>query len=380
MVVERRNFDTDKNDRPDVTIANAGSKAGEELVVDGLYTHSREPRTQEEWCKWLRLTKAVEEDLERKAQLMAAFQRGVDYVEKEAAKRGIGYKRPAIGIVTTQRDDSFSPPRVGAILGELIFVATWHLEEASQYNYEEPMSFWGSDEEPVYAGATVPDYFMLSGVEEAHHALFYQREGNWTLPPLHPKTTPSALYDAQDHEYEALQWQIEAARALGFPEETVETLQHCLQAATTVREEQASKEHAAESRSPTSEDVEGTAQHTTGKNTEHQEKTVDPQANVLEDTPESTETWTDLPSSAQGLEEHRQDEDQQESDDGLRFKGSRPAGSEIVGGPNLDTSNGGIRYQAQTHVEHDEMNSSPAPDAARDEYRDKHNEGGYDRN
>jgi hypothetical protein len=226
----------------------------------------------------------------------------------------------------------------------------------------------------MYAGATVPQYLFLDGVEEAHHALFYQREGT-VSPPLFPNTTPLAVYHAQDHEYEALEWKVQAASALGFPEKTVETFQDRLREATAVRMAQTPERHAV-ARQATSEEPEGAGEETAARNSEDQEEVVDTQAAIPEDTPEFTETWRDLPSSAQGLEEHRQGEDEQESDDHVRLKQSPPGDSEMVGRPNLDSSNGGTSYRLHKHIEQDEINSSPAPDTPRYE----HSDGGYDRN
>ena len=294
---------------------------------------------------------------------MAAFQRGVDYVESEAAKQGINYNRPAIGIVPVERDNPSFPPGIGAFGGGRIFIATWYLEEASRYSHEEPTSFFAdADETLVYAGATVPDYFVLFGVEEAHHALFSQREGNWTSPTLHPNTAPSALYDAQDHEYEALQWKIEAARALGFPEETVEALQLCRQAATTVREEQSSKEHAVNSQAPTSEDHEGTAQHTSGRNTERREKTDDKQADV---SPESTEILSD-PNSSLHPEEQGLDEDEQEPDTHLHVEEHAPPDNGKAAGPYMHNQKDAMSYGSRDRGEQGETTSSTTQDTGRD--------------
>jgi hypothetical protein len=373
MVEQSQHGNVDKSQTPDVAATNARGQEIKEIL--GIYATLPEPRTQVEWAEWLRGTKVVEGDLDKKARLMMEFQRGVDYVETEAGKRGVAYARPAFGIVPA--DPSFSY-RVGTLLGVRIFIATWYLEDFSRYDHEEPISFLESGESgktSMYAGATVPQYLFLDGVEEAQHALFYQREGTWTSPPLHPRTTAGTLYDAQDHEYEALQWKIEAAKALGFPEKTVETLQHCLQEATAVRAKQAAARHAV-ARQATSEEPEGTAEETPARNSEDQEEAGDTQAAIPEDTPESTETWRDLPSSAQGLEVHRQGEDEQESDDHVRFEASPPGDSEMVGRPNLDSSNGGTSYRLHKHIEQDEINSSPAPDTPRYE----HSDGGYDRN
>lgn len=362
-MIERKHVE--KNNRPDVDPIIAGS-------VDGFFTNLRVPRTQGGWYAWLLQTEAVEGDLWKKARLMREFQRGVDYVEAEAVKRGMDYKRPAIGIITTERAGSSFPPRVGAILGERIFVAAWYLEKASQRNLEQPMDILGMDEQPAYAGATVPDYFLLYGVEEAHHTLFHQREGE-ILPRVHPSTTQVELYDAQDHEYEALQWKIEAARVLGFPEKTVETLQYRLQAATAVRIEQAaSAGHAVARQEPTSEEIEGPAQDASARNADSQEKIDDPQAVIPGYTPESTETLRDTVNLSPSPEELGLDEDEKASNTQHHFEEIPPMDNERIAGEDIHSPKGAARCGSRGRGVQDATDANPTKDTARTEqdYKD----------
>lgn len=75
--------------------------------------------------------------------------------------------------------------------------------------------------------------FELHGVEETDHSFFSQIKGS--SEPLAPDTTNISEYDAQEHEYRALRWQIQYAVENKFPENTISVLRNRAEKAQTIR-------------------------------------------------------------------------------------------------------------------------------------------------
>jgi len=73
----------------------------------------------------------------------------------------------------------------------------------------------------IYKG-NIDNYFILAGVEEASHVKYEEQDPMGA--GLHPKTTSLAEYDAQPHEYIALQQKLEVAERLMMHADTIDVI------------------------------------------------------------------------------------------------------------------------------------------------------------
>ena len=101
----------------------------------------------------------------------------------------------------------------------VIAVSPRRLREYSAFPFDEIVSSTRDDISVVSMRATAPAYALLLGVEECHHGVYRQVHGVQPLP-ANTDQLSGTEYDALDHEFEALGFQIMAAKEYNLHEVT----------------------------------------------------------------------------------------------------------------------------------------------------------------
>ena len=195
--------------------------------------------SKEQWQQWL----AQEQwrggkHPEKTAEIIHQIVQGIDFVEQKVRAAGFSkFVRPPLVIVK-------EPPKDGSLVPK--FASYWprpnavaltpeKLHEYADYDFDEIVHSGGRGE--VSMSATVPNQSFLAGVEECHHAVHRQQQG--ILPiPSNIRSLSGAEYDALDHEFEALGFQVLVAKEFGFPEVTKQVLIRRWQIANALRQQQ----------------------------------------------------------------------------------------------------------------------------------------------
>lgn len=172
-------------------------------------------------------------DTEQSAKLLKSVAMGMKWIREGLKKKGILDFNPTLRVFVPQRNGVDPQANFFHQNGD-VFVDARTLSQLSL----SPSDFvrW-KDSDGNAIDMHVMEYMMLGGVEETDHARFDQQHpGHFAKnPSLDPAHVSPAQYDAQDHEFEALEKKIDAAESLRFPEEIVDGLRRQLQAAVEWR-------------------------------------------------------------------------------------------------------------------------------------------------
>lgn len=199
--------------------SNKGNGAGLELNIPPSYY-----LTKDAWMRWIAQTfPEFKGHLEGAAILMGAFIEGKMFVQNEFQKEGRDFNSPDLAI---SRQVSGMAPVVGKIgNSNQMYVDISYLEMCSKYDPETSGSSTGYEDNIVLHKGTIVDFFRLAGVEETHHAIREQIKGE---PINLIDNRDSIAYQAQDHEYEALEMKVKFAKKKNMRKETIEVLEDLL--------------------------------------------------------------------------------------------------------------------------------------------------------
>lgn len=182
-----------------------------------------EQKTQEEWQIWFyRRFPTLPPD--RAAILTHAFIDGMLAVRKDAHEVLNGYVPPAFLISANPEQEglglaSYKNGYVVLSSGALQLY-TQHLPHESKLQY---FPFRGTNT-LVFHGR-FDDMYRLFGVEEEDHALYEQRFGDHSSIQ-DPSSVSLEEYEAQPHEYSALQKKLHIAEQKQMPQNTIDFLRH----------------------------------------------------------------------------------------------------------------------------------------------------------
>lgn len=171
-------------------------------------------------------------DIESASRLMSSYQKGRDYIYDRFSPKFGDFIKPDIMVVLDEEKVQGSP--FGSInQADKIFVTKSFLEQFSSYKKDSTCKVVRQDGS-IAIDATPDQIFELHGIEETHHSLFDAIKKS-TNQSVGPNITDLASYDAQEHEYRALRWQIQYAVENNFSEKTLGILKDRLDKAQNVR-------------------------------------------------------------------------------------------------------------------------------------------------
>lgn len=169
-------------------------------------------------------------DVIKAAQLMEFFIRGQEYITEKLYKMGESFALPYAGIAQGIEADA-ATLRIGD--SYFTFIQDQHLADLACMGLDDWMqkTYFGG-EEVIFEGYP-RDYARLVGLEETHHSIYRQLKGPYRA--YSPEDLSMTAYDAQEHEFRALKWQLHYAQRSSMPKQTTYALTNRLSAARNFR-------------------------------------------------------------------------------------------------------------------------------------------------
>lgn len=189
------------------------------------------PQSATEWQGWIeKNVENFEGKKDNAALLMQSFIEGINYIKEQTATGIVkDFQYPNINITAS---DGTDPRNIYcAEDGRNIYIKKNYLEEASNFDINSMRTAFSENNEIVYK-ATTNDMFLLTGIEEAHHASLLQ--GKLKTTNYNSKNS-AAEYNADEAEYQALKWKVRYSEEKHMPPETISLLKKQLNEAISVR-------------------------------------------------------------------------------------------------------------------------------------------------
>ncbi len=218
------------------------------FIVPRFRSREFDTASREDWTvflKWLHESGRNVSSIPSAATLCISLARGVRWRLQRQALPG-DFTKPSIGIEDLSRPPlkmetamNYSVPT--KIIGVSPLALNQHaLVDPSDVVRLTPASEPFDPSRICYEG-TIPDMYLLGGVEEADHALYFHKHPESAEASLsQPGSKSFAEYDAQDHEFLSLQARVDAAEELSLPSVTIDFLRRKFDAALQVREKRTS--------------------------------------------------------------------------------------------------------------------------------------------
>ena len=191
----------------------------------------RIPNSISEWQRWIKTNiENFEGKIDNAAMLMQGFTEGINYIKRKTATGIVNdFQYPNIELTT---DDSPDSQNIYCDAdGKKIYVKKNYLEKASNFDINSMRTATSKNGEIVFKGTT-KDLFLLTGIEESHHASLLQ---NRLKDANYFKEDTAAEYNADEAEYQALKWKVRYAEENHMPSETTFILNKQLNEAIAVR-------------------------------------------------------------------------------------------------------------------------------------------------
>lgn len=194
------------------------------------------PLTKAEWKVFLD-TYAKEVnftgDAENAALLLANFVKGMSWAERQFKKSGAKERAfPKLALT----DENFPKPKdISGAAGTLsdvfpawVVINTAYLSDRSRVPPENEYTLRDEKGNVGHVG-TLIDYFILTGIEEFHHAMIFKPFNLTRGKKLTPLTHSDLhVYEAYDLEYLALAMQIKYAKEHNLRPKTIKVLENLL--------------------------------------------------------------------------------------------------------------------------------------------------------
>lgn len=189
----------------------------------------------EQWEQWLAREKWCGGNHPKKAaELILQIVRGIGFVQNKVMKEGFQtFQRPPLVIVKESPEDCANKFSAYLPKPNVIALSPDDLQVYSNLPFDRIIESARATE--VSMRATAPDHALLLGVEECHHSVYRQQHGEQPLP-ANINQLSVAEYDALDHEYAALRFQVLAAKEFNLPKVTGHLLVQRWQAANILRQ------------------------------------------------------------------------------------------------------------------------------------------------
>lgn len=166
-------------------------------------------------------------NVENAEALLNGLEKGLDYSWQN--------KRPQKNIpINIIHDDSRSSSFISYNIspyGQEILVKNSFLEMASNNNIDTRFTFTTGGGEVAFRGS-FREFFELAGVEEGDHSVYEDFHAGVLK---NSEVDSVAKYDAQNHEFHALELQLKYADENNFSTETIEILRNRINAAKVTR-------------------------------------------------------------------------------------------------------------------------------------------------
>lgn len=173
----------------------------------------------ERWEQWLsHETWCGGKHPKKAAELILQIVRGIGFVQNKVVQAGFHtFKRPPLVIVKEPPDDYANKFASYLPKPNAIALSPDRLQEYSKLPFDRIIENAKATE--ICMRATAPDHALLLGVEECHHSVDRQQNGEPSLPP-NVRQLSRVAYDALDHEFAALGLQVLVAKEFDLPEVT----------------------------------------------------------------------------------------------------------------------------------------------------------------
>lgn len=171
------------------------------------------------------------------SRILCAMTKGIRWMSRRLLQRGLtNTELPRFAILSKELP---KPISIGYDHNsDSIFISKNHLEQYSYYNQKSTCKIERRfSEEFVFHGNSLLDFYKVSGVEECHHSIYKRYKGRFFSP--HADDLSLSEYDALDHEFRALKWQIRFAIDQCLPRKTINCLRWRLKNAKSARKKRA---------------------------------------------------------------------------------------------------------------------------------------------
>jgi len=191
---------------------------------------------RQNWEQWLSREKwCGGENPTKTAELVLQIVRGISFVQNKVVQAGFAtFRRPQLVIIKELLEDISREPKFASYWPEpnTIALSPEKLQEYAGFPFDRIIH--SGEEGEISMKAIAPHHGLLVGVEECHHSVFCQLYGIQQLPPnVHQLS--AVQYDALNHEFEALGFQVLAANEFDLPVVTRMLLVQRWEAANALR-------------------------------------------------------------------------------------------------------------------------------------------------
>ena len=174
---------------------------------------------EEQWEQWLaQETWCGGNHPKKTAELILEIARGIGFVQNKVKRAGFHtFRRPPLVIVKEPPDGYENKLASYLPKPNAIALSPTGMQKYTKLPFDRIIASERGNE--VMMRATAPHHALLAGVEECHHSVYRQQHGIQPLP-ANVRRLSGEKYDALDHEFSALGFQVLAAKEFDLPEVT----------------------------------------------------------------------------------------------------------------------------------------------------------------